>query len=197
MPKPVEVWFEFASTYTHIVLWHLTGPDAPTDVEIRWRPFLLGPIFQAQGWNTSPFNIYESKGRYMWRDMERLCADQGIPFRRPTIFPAHSLKAARVAILGQDEAWLPGFVRGVTLAQFRDDRDISDPAVLAVVLTDQGLDAKAILTAAEAPENKPRLRAQTEEAQRLGIFGAPTLKVGDELFWGADRLEQALRWARG
>ena len=94
----------------------------------RRRPFLLGPIFAAQGWNDSPFNIYyPAKGRYMWRDLERVCAKHELAFRRPSAFPRGGLLAARLACLAADEPWCPGFVRAVYHANFVDDRDIADP----------------------------------------------------------------------
>jgi 2-hydroxychromene-2-carboxylate isomerase len=78
-------------------------------VELRWRPFLLGPIFKAQGWLDSPFNIYEAKGRYMWRDMERICAALGVALRNATRFPRNGLDAARIAAKFADEQWVPAF----------------------------------------------------------------------------------------
>src|SRR5262247_2473617 len=97
---------------------------------LRWRPFLLGAIFKKQGWNDSPFNVYPVKGRYMWRDMERLCARYGLPLRRPSQFPRNGLLAARLVIAGGDAGWVPAFVRSVYRASFADDRDIADPSVL-------------------------------------------------------------------
>jgi 2-hydroxychromene-2-carboxylate isomerase len=164
-------------------------------VEVAWRPFLLGPIFGAQGWNDSPFNLYPVKGRYMWRDLERICADLGTPMRRPSRFPRNGLLAARVACHAQDEPWLPEFVRRVYLANFAHDQEISDPAVIGAILEAIG-QPRALLAAAESPETKAKLRVQTERAQALGIFGAPSFVAGDELFWGNDRLETALAWPR-
>src|SRR5262249_16932675 len=152
-----------------------------------WKPFLLGPIFAAEGWNDSPFNVYPVKGRYMWRDLERICAGLHLPFRRPKRFPRNGLLAARVAVLGADQAWGPAFVRAVYQANFVDDRDIADPGVVSELLARLG--ASGVLEAAQATENKDRLRRQTEAAVALGIFGAPSFVSRGELFWGNDRLE--------
>lgn len=190
----ITVWFEFASTYSYLAVERLTGPGAPTDVTVRWKPVLLGPVFKAQGWDTSPFLIYPAKGRYMWRDMERLCADAGVPFQRPEIFPQHTVLAARIACLGEGQEWLPAYVRAVYRATFGEGRDISDPGVLAGLLDGLGQDGAALVAA--APSARDTLRANVEEAQALGLFGAPTIMVGEEMFWGADRLDQALAWAR-
>ena len=89
------------------------GPlAAAAGVTVRYRPFLLGPIFKAQGWDTSPFNVYEAKGRHMWRDLERLCADLALPFRRPEPFPQNSLLPARVALVGLGDELGRGILPG-------------------------------------------------------------------------------------
>src|SRR5919202_3839842 len=84
---PVDFWYEFASTYSYVAAMRIERLAAAAGVSVNWRPFLLGPIFRAQGWDTSPFNLYLAKGRYMWRDLERLCEREGIPWRRPTMMP--------------------------------------------------------------------------------------------------------------
>lgn len=196
----IEFWYEFASTYSYPAAMRVEALAARADVELRWRPFLLGPIFGAQGWNDSPFNIYPAKGRYMWRDLARICEKQGFVLREPVRFPQNGLKAARIALVGEEEGWTPAFTRAVYLANFAGQKDISDDAVLADILRAHDLDAEAVVARANAPENKARLKAQTDEAIAKGIFGAPAFVVpgaeGDELFWGNDRLEDALDWAK-
>jgi 2-hydroxychromene-2-carboxylate isomerase len=192
----VEFWFEFASTYSYPAAARIEALAKAAGVPIAWRPFLLGPIFKAQGWNDSPFNLYPAKGRYMWRDLERICAGLGLPLRRPSVFPRNGLHAARIACRFAGEPWLPAFVRQVYAANFAEDRDISDPKVIAEALERIGQPASRV-AAGEAPEAKSALRANTERAQALGIFGAPSFAAGDELFWGNDRLEAALAWTGG
>lgn len=189
----LEFWFEFASTYSYPAALRVEEAARAAGVEVVWRPFLLGPIFKEQGWNDSPFNLYPAKGRYMWRDLERICAGLGLPFRRPSVFPRGGLLAARLACWFEGEEWVPEFVRRVYLANFGDDRDISDRSVIGSILEDLG-EPRERLVAAESAEAKAKLRTQTEQARALGIFGAPTFVVGDELFWGNDRLEAALAW---
>lgn len=191
----VEFWFEFASTYSYPAAMRIQALAAARGVTVAWRSFLLGPIFQQQGWNNSPFNVYPVKGRYMWRDMERICEGLDLPLRRPTKFPRNGLLASRVVCSHANEPWIPDFVRGVYSANFSEDAEISDPAVLSRCLNALGQDAAAILAAAETPASKEKLKAQTAEAMERGIFGAPSFLVGGELFWGNDRLEQALDWA--
>ena len=122
----LDFWFDFASTYSYPAAMRIRALAQAAGVTVRFRPFLLGPIFKAQGWDNSPFNLYEAKGRYMWRDLERLCGALAIPFRRPDPFPQHSLLASRVALAGADESWFEDFCRAVFRAEFGEGRTISE-----------------------------------------------------------------------
>jgi len=188
----LQFWFEFASTYSYLAAFRIGPAAAAARIAVEWKPFLLGPIFAAQGWNDSPFNIYPVKGRYMWSDMERWCKELGLPLRKPTVFPRNQLMAARVACAASQNPWVPDFVRSVYRANFGEDRDVSRPETIAEILNDLGQDGAALIEKANSAESKQRLRVQTDEAIALEIFGAPTFVVGRELFWGNDRLEQAL-----
>lgn len=196
MPAPLDFWFEFASTYSYPAAMRIRALADAAGVALRWRPFLLGPIFKAQGWDNSPFNVYQIKGRYMWRDLERICADLGLPFRKPDVFPQSGLVAARVALVGLDEGWGETFIEAVYRAEFVDGKLINDPAVTRDILVRMALDPKPIFDRTQTDAIKTKLRENTEEAQRLGIFGAPSLVVDGELFWGNDRLEQAIAFAK-
>jgi 2-hydroxychromene-2-carboxylate isomerase len=197
-PGPqVEFWYEFASTYSYLSAMRIEDLAAAAGVEVLWKPFLLGPIFHAQGWDTSPFNIYPAKGKHMVRDMERLTAARGLPFRLPSPFPQNSLHAARLALIGHAEGWGIAFTRAVYQAEFAGGADIGDKRVLRQILAALDVDADAALARSETPENKQRLRQQTEDAQELGIFGAPSFLAKGDLFWGDDRLEHALMTAAG
>jgi 2-hydroxychromene-2-carboxylate isomerase len=198
-PPTLEFWFEFASTYSYLAAARIEGLAEAAGVALRWRPFLLGPIFAAQGWTSSPFNLYPAKGRNMWRDLAREAARLGLPqVRRPDDFPQNSLTAARVAVYGADQPWIGPFARAVYAAQFAQGQSIAEGSAVAALLTGLGLDGPAIVKAATTEPNKSRLRVVGEEAKSRGIFGAPTFLTEDgELFWGNDRLEQALAWAVG
>jgi 2-hydroxychromene-2-carboxylate isomerase len=135
------------------------------------------------------------QGRLYVADMERLCSRHGLAFQRPSVFPRNGVRAARVALMGAEAPWGPGFVQAVYRANFGDDLDIGDPDLIVKLLDGQGVDGRSLLAEAESPAWKPRLREQTERAAQLGIFGAPTFVVGSELFWGGDRLPQALDFA--
>lgn len=190
----VDFWFEFGSTYSYPTAMRIEDAAGKGGVTLNWRPFLLGPIFKSQGWTDSPFNIYPVKGRYMWRDLERICSGQGLALKHPSRFPRNGLLAARVAARFAGETWMPAFVRGIYTANFAKDLEISEPAVVAQVLESIG-QSPELVRDAESDAAKARLRANTDEAIERGIFGAPSFTVGDELFWGNDRLEAALEWA--
>jgi 2-hydroxychromene-2-carboxylate isomerase len=190
----LQFWFEFASTYSYPAAMRVEAAAAARGVDVEWKAFLLGPIFREQGWNDSPFNLYPVKGRYMWRDLARLCEAQGIAFAQPSRFPRNGLLAARVACAHAQEPWLPAFVRAVYDANFARDEEIEEPAVVARCLERAGRAPEPLLEAAQSEASKTRLRQQEELAVRLGIFGAPSFVVGGELFWGNDRLEAALDW---
>jgi 2-hydroxychromene-2-carboxylate isomerase len=194
---PLDFWFDFASTYSYPAMMRIAPLAREAGVTVRYRPFLLGPLFKAQGWDTSPFNLYAAKGRNMWRDLERLCGDLGLPFRRPESFPQNSLLTARVALVGFTADWGERFCRAAFQAEFGDGRPIEDAGVLGDILAQLNVAAAPVFEAAHGDDVKAALRRQTEEAQRLGIFGAPSFTTEDgELFWGNDRLERALAWAR-
>ena len=197
--RPVlEFWYDFASTYSYLSAMRIEALAEAAEVDVRWRPFLLGPIFAAQGWTSSPFNLFPAKGRAMWRDMEREAGRLGLPFKRPNPFPQNSLMAARIGLFGADEPWAAAFTRAVFRAEFAEGRSIADAPTLHAILLDLGLDAGSVTRSAQGDANKTRLKAITEEARSRGIFGAPTFFAEDgELFWGNDRLEQALAWAAG
>ena len=194
----IEFWYEFASTYSYLAAMRIEARAAEADVDVRWRPFLLGPIFAAQGWNTSPFNLFPAKGRYMWRDMQREAAGIGLPCVRPNPFPQNSLIATRVALLGGERGFAPDFSKAVYQTEFAAGRSIEEPAAVGEILSGLGFDGPGVLKEAQSEPNKSRLRAVGEEARSRGIFGAPTFFAEDgEMFWGNDRLDQALAWATG
>jgi 2-hydroxychromene-2-carboxylate isomerase len=201
----LDFWFEFASTYSYPAAMRISDLAEAAGVAVRFRPFLLGPIFKAQGWDTSPFNLFPAKGRHMWRDMERVCGGLNLPLRQPEPFPQNSILAARVALAGLEQAsdeksqgksWGKDFCRAVYRAQFADGLRIDAPETIRTILQQLHVDADAVLASAQTDAIKSKLRAETTEAQELGVFGAPTFITPDgELFWGNDRLEAALAWA--
>jgi 2-hydroxychromene-2-carboxylate isomerase len=192
-----EFWYEFASTYSYPAALRAAALAEERGVSVVWRPFLLGPVFAAQGWRDSPFNLYPAKGRYMWRDLERTCRAMGVPLKRPEPFPQPSLLAARVALVLDGDA-RSDFSRRVFVAEFGQGLPIGDRATLGALLAACGVDPRAAFERAESETNKARLKAETARAVEIGIIGAPCLVTQDgEVFWGNDRLEQGFDWAAG
>lgn len=189
-------WFEFASPYSYLSAMRIEDLAEQAGVSVTWQPFMLGPIFAAQGWDRSPFLIYEAKGRNILRDWERQAEAHGLPpYVQPKNFPNNGLLAARVANLALKYPLGRDFCRAVYHAQFAEGALPSDPEVIRTCLMQSGL-PENLLEAAADPDNKAAMHAATRAAMAAGIFGAPSFTVGDELFWGDDRLEQALDWAR-
>lgn len=199
MSQPVQFWFEFASTYSYLSVMRLDEIAARHRVDVKWKPFLLGPIFKKNGWTTSPFGIYKAKGENMWRDMERRSAKYGLEFNVPDLsvtgsFPRNSVNATRIAMLGLEADWGKAFCCEVYIAEFVRGEDIGELDRLEKIAVSCGA-PEDIIARSRADANKAALWSRGEEAVALGLFGAPSFVVGEELFWGDDRLEDAIEWA--
>jgi 2-hydroxychromene-2-carboxylate isomerase len=195
-PKNLEYWFDFASTYSYLTSMRIVSICQKREIQLLWRPFLLGPLFKEQGWSTSPFNIYPAEGAYMWKEMERYSKRYGLShYKKPSLFPRNGLLASRVSVAAQDAHWLGAFIQGVFRANFEEDRDIATKEEVSKLLEAVGADSKHWLSEAENNEVKLALRERTDRARSLGIFGAPSFIVNGELFWGDNRLEEACEWA--
>lgn len=192
--RQITFWFDFASTYSYLSAMRIGDMATRLNLGIRWQPFLLGPIFAEQGWDTSPFNLYPAKGAYMWRDLERQCEARNLAFMRPDPFPQHSLLAARVALAALEHDNGASFCREVFCAQFARGADISNPATIADCLHRSGF-PETLMDKADDQHIKDRLRDHVSRARAVGIFGAPSFTVGSELFWGDDRLDSAMQHA--
>jgi 2-hydroxychromene-2-carboxylate isomerase len=192
----LEFWFDFASPYSYLAASRIEALASARHLRLRWRPFLLGPIFKRRASNPSAFQETGSEERrYRRRDVERLCELYELPLSWPSGYPRGSLLATRVALIASYEEWCDAFARAVFTSNFADDRDIATEAVVMSILVGLRRNAQETVARAVLPETKARLAAQVDEAVAKGIFGAPSFMVGDELFWGNDRLEQAIEWA--
>ncbi len=191
----IEFWFEFGSNYSYLSVMRIEDAARRRGVRIVWKPFLLGPVFRALGMENSPFVLQKEKGIYVWRDMQRQCRKYGLRWQQPSTFPRRAVLPLRVALLGADTPWIGAFCRQVMQRNFVLDEDIDQPDHLAPILRQLGLPATDVLVQAQAEFTKSFLRHQTEQARARGIFGAPTFFVGSEMFWGNDRLDDALLFA--
>ncbi len=193
MSQPVlEFWFDLASNYSYLSAMRIEEAANRAGVSVAWRAFLLGPIFESLGWKEPPFIAQKEKGAYVWRDMERQCLKYGIPWRRPTVFPRRAVLATRIAVLADGEPWQGAWCREIMLRNYGEDRDVDSPQAVTEVLERLGLPAASIIEAALGEPNRQRLREATQTARERGIFGAPTFFVDGDMFWGNDRLDDAL-----
>ncbi|MGY4155475.1 2-hydroxychromene-2-carboxylate isomerase [Bradyrhizobium sp. USDA 4461] len=195
--KPrVEFWFEFGSMYSYLSVMRMESEATRFGVSIAWKPFLLGPVFQALGLKENPFLAHKRKLAYAQHDLERQCRKYGLKWIEQTTFPRLGLLPLRIALIGSDEPWMASFCRSVMELNYGTTQDINDPAVVSQVLEALKLPSANLLELAKAEETKSRLREQTELAFKKGIFGAPTFIAGDELFWGNDRMAEAFEFVR-
>ncbi|MFO0577152.1 MAG: 2-hydroxychromene-2-carboxylate isomerase [Polyangia bacterium] len=200
--KTLEFFFDLASPYSYLAATQVEALCARTGANLEWKPMVLGAVFKAVG-NTMPATVLP-KARYMLTDLMRWARQYEVPFRMTSRFPVNALKPMRLIVaaegLAKGQGPGPSKTGPLSLALFRalwvDDRDITTPEEMRAIAGEVGLDGEALLARAETPEVKDRLRAYTDEAIARGVFGAPALLVGPELFWGNDRLhfvEDALK----
>lgn len=157
------------------------------DVEIRFRPMLLGAVMKATG-NRPPASV-PAKGAYLRQDLERWARHYEVPFRMNSRFPQNTIRPLRLALVAQERGGFERLHERLYDTMFLEDGDITDDAVLAALLSAEGLDADDYLAATESPTIKDKLKSNTEEAVARGAFGAPTFFVGDALFFGNDRFD--------
>jgi 2-hydroxychromene-2-carboxylate isomerase len=188
-------WFEYGSTYTYLSVGRLAARAEARGVQVDWRPFLLSAILKDRGQIEGPFQGHPTKLKYMWRDLERRAAVHGVPWRKPSVYPPNTLLTARIGTLAAMQGWCEDFTREVFRLHWTEDVAIGSDDNLRRALTSLGKNADEVILAAQTEGNKQLLRAATDSAEALGIFGSPSFTVGEELFWGDDRLEDALEFA--
>lgn len=193
----IECWFDFASNYSYLSIMRIEQLAAERGIAVTWRPFLLGPIFQSLGWNNSPFVLQEAKGRYVWEDMPRQCEKYGLPWQQPSQFPRRQLLPTRVAMLVEHQSWIGTYCRRLMHMNFAQDRDIDNTEAVGEALAGFDVAVESLIEQASTDITKQRLRQRTDEARTRGIFGAPTFFVGTAMYWGNDRLADALEAAAG
>lgn len=196
MPAPdIDFWFTMGSTYSYLSVSQLADVERSTEMTFRWRPFHLLIILQEM--KHIPFADKPTKSAYMWRDIERRAAMYGIPVKLPVPYPAkQSVVANLVAIVGMRENWGADFVRAAYRRWFQRGEETGSEPNVSASLRDIGQDPERVLTLANSEETNAMLTAETDAARELGIFGSPTFTVGRELFWGDDRLADAISWRR-
>src|SRR4029078_2065552 len=191
----IDFWFTMGSTYSFLSAMRLKDVEGSSGVSFRWRPFHLLVIPQEM--KRVPFADKPAKSAYMWRDIERRAAMYGLQARLPAPYPdKQSMIANLVATVGMREGWGPDFIRAAYQRWFQLGQETGSEPNISESLRDIGQNAERILKLAASDEVKALLTSETDEARALGIFGSPTFTVGRELFWGDDRLDDAISWCR-
>ena len=192
----IDFFFTMGSTYTYLAVMRLPEIARTNGVVFRWRPFHLLTILNDM--KHVPFADKPSKMNYMWRDIERRAARHRIPIKVPAPYPAkQSVLANQVALLGMREGWGEAFVREAYRQWFQFGHETGSEPNVSNSLRMIGQDPSRVLARAASDEVKEALAAETDRAKALAIFGSPTFVVGGrELFWGDDRLEDAISWAK-
>lgn len=189
MAKEVSFYFDVGSPAAYLAWTQMPRLAQETGAQVAWRPFLLGGVFQATG-NRSPMEV-PAKGRYMQDDLQRFAARYGVAFNHNPHFPINTLTLMRGAVglqMRQPQQMRP-YVDAVFRAIWVDGKDMNDPATVGAVLRQAGFDAQHLLALAADPQVKEQLKTVTQEAVARGVFGAPTFFVGQEMYWGQDRLD--------
>jgi 2-hydroxychromene-2-carboxylate isomerase len=191
----IDFWFFVGSTYSYLSIMRLAEVERATGVTFRWRPFSVRTIMVEM--DNIPFRTKPVKAAYMWRDIERRAALYGLPIRIPAPYPlARPDIANRVAILAAAEGWVADYTRATYRRWFQEGLEPGIDPNLGDSLRELGQDPARVIMRAGADDIGEAYDAATNEARALGIFGSPTFAVGRELFWGDDRLDDAIAWWR-
>jgi len=195
MADSIDFWFTAGSTYTYLTVSRLPAVAAAQGVHFNWRPFSARAIMREQ--NNIPFVGKPVKTAYMWRDIQRRATMYGLPAKVPAPYPLQEFDLAhKVAILGLGEGWGIPYLQASYRRWFVDGLEPGLEPNLSQSLAEIGQDATRCVARANDKDVGERYEAATAEAKSLGIFGSPTFVVGGELFWGDDRLDDALHWFR-
>ncbi len=194
--KTFEFWFDFGSSASYLAWTQLSALEAASGASAVLKPMLLGGVFQATG-NQSPVNI-PAKGRYLFADFDRFAKRYGVAFTRNPHFPINTLLLMRgaIALQSKGDARFKAYCDAMFKAIWADALNMNDPGTAAQALHKSGFDAQALVAAANEQTTKDALKATTQEAIDRGVFGAPTYFVGEQMFWGQDRMDfvkEALR----
>ncbi len=194
-PRQIDFFFTMGSTYSYLTVSRLAGIERASGISFRWRPFHLNTILLEM--KHIPFADKPAKSAHMWRDIERRADMYGIPIRLPIPYPCkQSIVANRVATVGMREGWGSDFVRAAYRRWFLDAQENGSEPNVSDSLREIGQEPKRVLGLAESEEINSALDVETNRARELGIFGSPTFVVDHELFWGDDRLGDAIQWFR-
>jgi 2-hydroxychromene-2-carboxylate isomerase len=194
MAPLLEFFVYIGSTYSHLSVARASAVAAEGGVDLRWTPFSARTLMREQ--NNLPFNGKPVKLKYMWRDVERRAMRFNVPFDGIPPYPVGKTEIANhVATLASVEGWCPQFTQAAYKKWFLEKKDPGEFEVLEALIASIGQDPERVLKAAQAQECLDTYDRRTCRARELGVFGSPTFVHGTEVFWGDDRLEDAIQWA--
>lgn len=195
MSATIDFFFMFGSTYTYLTIMRIEKVAAKAGIALKWRPFNVREIMVEM--DNVPFRTKPVKLRYMWRDIERRAGRYGLPFDAPPSYPIEGAELVnRVGLVAVDQGWCPEFGKAAYRAWFMDDEPLGDPKRLGKILLELNKDPEEVLTLANSERFHTKFDDETDVARKLGIFGSPTFVVDQEIFWGDDRLEDAIAWSQ-
>ena len=194
--KEIEFWFSIGSTYTYLSVTRIAEVTQKTGVSFSWQPFSVRNIMREMDNIPFPPNK-QVKVKYMWRDIERRAQGYGFTSNVPAPYPLKEFDLAnRVAVLAMKEGWCEDYVRSTYRRWFIDGHEAGGDVNLSQTLSEIGHVKSRVLKLAGSQDIEAAYLNQTERAKRAGVFGSPSFIVDGELFWGDDRLEDAIAWAR-
>lgn len=195
MKTELDFFYFLGSTYTYLAVSRAEQAAQRAGVTLHWRPFSVRTLMHEQ--DNIPFATKPVKLRYMWRDLERRAHRHGVPFDTAPRYPIDRDELAnRVATLAAMEGWCPVFTRAAYAAWFGENKDPGEVEHLSQILRGIGQDPDRVVARANGEAVRNRYTLETEVARNMGIFGSPTFACGAEIFWGDDRLEDAVEWCR-
>lgn len=196
MSKTVEFFFDYSSPFTYLAATQIERVAAEAGGKVVWKPFFLGGLFKALGGPLVPIQtLSPRKQGYAMLDLERWAQRWEVPFVFTKHFPLNTIAALRVTIAAPEEQRV-ALIQRLFAKAWAENEDLKDPTVLGAAIAEAGLDA-SLLARTQEQSIKDQLRVNTEEAEKRGVFGAPTFFVGDELHWGQDRLDFVAEALRG
>lgn len=195
MKRELEFYFFIGSTYSYLSVMRAESLAVRAGVKLVWQPFSVRTLMREQ--NNIPFAGKPIKMKYMWRDVERRAAKFGVPFAGVPPYPIDPGELANhVATLAAGEGWCKEFTQAAYRKWFLEKADPGDPETLRRILEAMGRSGEECIARAASEDIRQEYSSATEKARQLGIFGSPTFVADAELFWGDDRLEDALDWCK-
>ena len=195
MSATIDFFFMFGSTYSYLTILRIEDAAAKEGITLNWRPFNVREIMVEM--DNIPFRTKPVKAQYMWRDIERRAGRYGLPFAAAPDYPIDGAELVnRVGVLAAEQGWCPEFAKAAYQAWFLENVPLGDPGRLSKIISAVNKDPDEVLTLANSDRIHAKLDEETDAARKLGIFGAPTFVVDQEIFWGDDRLEDAMAWRK-